>query len=182
MPKRTNSSGPRQMGCSDAAKMLIDQMKEHPEEFRGYGGKFTNMLDMAREALQGPHRNVRMSMRDAEAITTAAETHLYEVWLAEDVLTMIMRPKQEDEPNKVDATPVTAGLWQVAWPDPLYSGNVTVNTKSMGPSDDEYVRIARMEREKYALKLEKHRLEREKARQQVGEYAQRNTKPFGKFL
>jgi hypothetical protein len=45
----------------------------------------------------------------------------------------------------------------------------------MGPSYDEYVRIARMEQERY-------RLEMEKARQQEYEHAQRNTKPFGKFL
>jgi hypothetical protein len=73
--------------------MLIDQMKEHPEAFRGYGGKFANLLDAARDAIQGTLRNTWMSQRDATAILAAAETHLYEVWLAEDVLTAIMNPK-----------------------------------------------------------------------------------------
>lgn len=77
--------------------MLIDQMKEHPEEFRGYGAKFIGMLDMARDANQGLQRHVKMSQRDATAILAAAETHLYEVWLAEDVLTTIMRPKVKEE-------------------------------------------------------------------------------------
>jgi cytochrome c551/c552 len=175
MPERKISSGPRQMDCSDGAKMLIDQMKEHPEEFRGYAGKFTAILDKAREAIQGLHRNVWMSKRDAEAILAAAETHLYEVWLAEDVLTAIMLPKQEDEPNKVYATPVKAGLWQGAVPGSIYAGHNTANTKTVGPSYDEYVHIARMEQEKYRLELEK-------LRQQEYEHAQRNTKPFGKFL
>lgn len=159
MPKRTTSSGPRQMGCSDAAKMLIDQMKEHPEEFRGYGGKFTAMLDMAREALQGPHRNVRMSMRDAEAITAAAETHLYEVWLAEDVLTMIMRPKEavEEPKYKVGLTPARIA-----------------NTALHNLSASQYV-----EQAKYDLEREHRQIEDFKRREY--EHAMRNTKPFWEF-
>jgi hypothetical protein len=160
------------MGCSDAAKMLIDQMKEHPEEFRGYGGKFTAMLDIAREALQGPHRNVRMSMRDAEAITTAAETHLYEVWLAEDVLTMIMRPKQEDEPEKVYATPVKAGIGTLT--GATIANSIYTNTASN--STAQYVEQV------YRLEQEKYRLELERLRHQENEHALRNTKPFTGFI
>lgn len=84
------------MDCSDGAKMLIEQMKEHPEEFRGYGGKFANLLDAARDAMPGTLRNVWMSKRDAAAILAAADEHLYEVWLAEDVLTRMMAPKPND--------------------------------------------------------------------------------------
>jgi hypothetical protein len=176
------------MGCSDAAKMLIDQMKEHPEEFRGYAGKFTVMLDMAREALQGPHRNVRMSMRDAEAITAAAETHLYEVWLAEDVLTMMMTPKPEPEKDVKYATPVKAGLWQGAVPSAIYSGNGTANTitHSLGSSitantasnsTSQYVeQVYRMEQERREMR------EREDFERREREHAMRNTKPFGKFI
>jgi hypothetical protein len=177
------------MDCSDAAKMLIDQMKEHPEEFRGYAGKFTAMLDMAREALQGPHRNVRMSMRDAEAITAAAETHLYEVWLAEDVLTMIMRPKQEDEPEKVYATPVKAGLWQGAVPSAIYSnGNIASNTManigSSNTSTSQYIEQAyRMEMEKLKMEQERREMrEREDFKRREDDYAMRNTKPFKNYL
>jgi hypothetical protein len=166
------------MDCSDAAKMLIDQMKEHPEEFRGYAGKFTAMLQMAHEALQGPHRNVRMSMRDAEAITAAAETHLYEVWLAEDVLTMIMRPKQEDEPEKVYATPVKAGLWQG-------SGTANTVTHSLGSNITANIAsssTAQYVEQVYRMEQEKYRLELEKLRQQDNEHAMRNTKPFTGFI
>ena len=153
------------MDCSDGAKMLIDQMKEHPEEFRGYAGKFTNMLDMAREANQGLQRNVKMSARDAEAILAAAETHLYEVWLAEDVLTAIMLPKQEAEPNKVYATPVKAGLGQMT------GAHIANNT--WGSSYEDHMR--EMERAKYKMEMEK-------LRQLDNEYAMRNTKPFKPFL
>ena len=170
MPKRTNSSGPRQMGCSDAAKMLIDQMKEHPEEFRGYAGKFTAMLDMAREALQGPHRNVRMSMRDAEAIVTAAETHLYEVWLAEDVLTMMMRPKEEAEAPKYKVGLTPAHIANTA----LNAMYPTANTASNSTS--QYVeQVYRMEQEKYRLELEK-------LRHQDSEHAMRTAKQFKGFI
>ena len=174
MPKRTNSSGPRQMGCSDAAKMLIDQMKEHPEEFRGYGGKFTNMLDMAREAIQGLHRNVRMSQRDATAILAAAEEHLYEVWLAEDVLTMIMKPKEEAEEPKYKVGPTPARIANT-------SLNAMANISSSNTSTSQYIEHAyRMEMEKYKLELERRQMDDLKRRD--NEYATRNTKPFTGFI
>lgn len=95
MPRRKTSSGPQpQAQCSDGAKMLIDQMKEHPEEFKGFAGKFANMLDTATEVVRGNHRH--MSKRDAVAIMAAAEEHLYEVWLAEEVLTKMMEPKPKE--------------------------------------------------------------------------------------
>jgi hypothetical protein len=93
MPKRTTSIGPQQLDCSDGAKMLIEQMKEHPEDFRGYGAKFTSILDKARTATQGGV--TAMSKRDVIAIMDAAETHLYEVWLAEDVITQLMTPRAQ---------------------------------------------------------------------------------------
>jgi hypothetical protein len=49
-------------------------MKEHPEEFRGYGGKFTDTLGLVEAVQRGESR--RISMRDATAILAAAETHL----------------------------------------------------------------------------------------------------------
>lgn len=96
MPKRTTSNGRArlQQECSDGAKMLIDQMKEHPEEFKGFAGKFRDLLDTAAEVTRGNPR--LMSQRDAVAIMAAAEEHLYEVWLAEEVLTKMMEPKPKE--------------------------------------------------------------------------------------
>jgi hypothetical protein len=141
--------------------MLIDQMKAHPEEFRGFAGKFTSMLDMAREAMQGPHRNVKISQRDARAVMAAAETHLYEVWLAEDVLNSIMRPKEaEPEPK-----------YKVGRTVPHVTNTAISNT--LVPSYEEYMRRQRLEEERYKMEDFKRR---------ELEYAMRNTKPFKDFL
>ena len=174
MPKRTNSSGPRQMDCSDGAKMLIDQMKEHPEEFRGYAGKFTAMLDKAREAIQGLHRNVWMSKRDAEAILAAAETHLYEVWLAEDVLTAIMLPREEEQSMKATFAHRAVGKSVLGQ---MTGANITSNTianNTWGPSYEDHMR----EMERYKMEAAKQ----EDFKRRELEHALRNTKPFGKFL
>ena len=177
MPKRTNSSGPRQMGCSDAAKMLIDQMKEHPEEFRGYAGKFTSMLDMAREAAQGLSRHVKMSTRDAEAILVAAETHLYEVWLAEDVLTSIMQPKPE-----VEKSPYVTGTGRAVGKSVLsqMAGQAMSNSVFANNNIGANTATAQHIEQVYRMEQEKYRLEQRRA--QDYEYAQRNTKPFKDFL
>jgi hypothetical protein len=143
--------------------MLIDQMKEHPEEFRGYAGKFTNMLDSAHEALQGRHRNVKMSQRDAAAILAAAETHLYEVWLAEDVLTTIMQPKPEVEEPKYK---VGSGV--------LRQGAISNSTLSNNTAASRYDQA-------YQLELAKLKVELEKQRLQEQDYALRITKPLGGF-
>jgi hypothetical protein len=152
--------------------MLIAQMKEHPEEFRGYAGKFTAILDKAREAIDGLHRNVWMSKRDAEAILAAAETHLYEVWLAEDVLTAIMQPKEQvAEAERA----YTVGRGKVALPSAIYAGHNTANIAS-NTSTSQYIEQAyQMERAKYQMELEK-------LRQQDNEFAMRLTKPFKDFI
>lgn len=148
--------------------MLIDQMKEHPEEFRGYAGKFTNMLDSAHEALQGRHRNVKMSVRDAKALLAAAETHLYEVWLAEDVLTTIMQPKVSE-----------AQIYPKASTGVLRQGGIGIsnstlynNTAISNLSTEQYAEQA------YQIELAKYKMELEKQRVQDQDYARRNTKPF----
>jgi len=146
--------------------MLIDQMKEHPEEFRGYAGKFANLLDTASNALQGPLRNTWMSQRDATAILAAAETHLYEVWLAEDVLTRIMQPKKEPEEPKYKL-----GVWNGALPP----GSVITANSATNVINAQYDAM-------YQLEKEKHRMELEKLRQQDTEHALRSTKPLKNYL
>lgn len=179
MRKRKISNGPQQMGCSDGAKMLIDQMKEHPEEFRGYAGKFRGMVETAQEVVRGAMRS--MSKRDAHAIMAAAETHLFEVWLAEEVLTSIMKPKPEVEKD----TSMTATFGHRAVGKSVLSqmsgnaisnsvfanGNIASNTAS----NSQYAHV-------YEQSLANHRMELEKQRQEEQKYAMRNTKPFKEFL
>jgi hypothetical protein len=162
------------MGCSDAAKMLIDQMKEHPEEFRGYGGKFTAMLQMAHEALQGPHRNVRMSMRDAEAITAAAETHLYEVWLAEDVLTRITLPKESEEPMKATFAHRAVGKSVLGQMTGANIASNMISSNTWGPSYEDHMR----EMERYKMEMAKQ----EDFKRREYERALRSPKPFTGFI
>ena len=170
MPKRTTSSGPRQMDCSDGAKMLIDQMKEHPEEFRGFAGKFTTLLDTAREALQNTLRNIKMSTRDAAAILAAAEEHLYEVWLAEDVLTRMMQPKPEVE----GAYTSIRAKGNFALQGSAITAGTIANTAN-NTSTAQYVeQVYQMERAKYEAELAKQQ-------RRDYEYAMRNTKPFKNF-
>jgi len=166
--------------------MLIDQMKEHPEEFKGYAGKFTNLLDKARDSMQGEYR--QMSKRDATAIMAAAETHLYEVWLAEDVLTSIMQPKPEVETSWGTTTGRSAnrlGVWQGAAPSAIYSGNSAANSMAnIGSSNTATSQYGgqehQMELARYKMGMQK--LEMERQRKQEIEYAMRNTKPFKSFI
>lgn len=180
MRKRKISNGPQQMGCSDGAKMLIDQMKEHPEEFRGYAGKFASMLDMAQDVVRGAMRS--MSKRDAHAIMAAAETHLFEVWLAEEVLTSIMKPKPEVEKDtSMTATfghravgkSVLSQLSGNAISNSVFAnGNIASNTIN----SQQYIeQVHRAEMDRYKMELERQRQEEQK-------YAMRNTKPFKDFL
>lgn len=89
-----------ELNCSDGAKMLIERMQTHPQEFKyGANTKFGRILVTAREIMRGEPRD--MSKRDAEALIKAAETHLFEAWLAEDVITQLMPPERK----QVNVTP-----------------------------------------------------------------------------
>ena len=177
MRKRKISNGPQQMGCSDGAKMLIDQMKEHPEEFRGYAGKFTSILDKARTATQGGVTT--MSKRDVIAIMDAAETHLYEVWLAEDVLTSIMKPKPEVEKDtSMTATFGHRAVGKSAL-DQLQGATIS---KSIYSNDTIGAKPSQYMEQVYRKEMDRYKMELERQRQQENEYAMRITKPFENFL
>lgn len=159
--------------------MLIDQMKQHPEEFRGFAGKFTSILDMARETAQGLSRNVKMSQRDAVAIMAAAEEHLYEVWLAEEVLTNMMRPKPNEHEEmyvKSSSKPLHGTIGNSFVNHNLTTNtftNTVANTTAGSAFSDPTAQISRLVEEKINYALE------DRARR---ERALRNTKPFKDFL
>lgn len=96
-----------ELDCSDGAKMLIERMKEYPQEFKyGYNTKFGGLLQRAYERVEGGKQDI--SLRDAKALVAAAETHLYEPWLAEEVINNLMQPKPERK--QVQVTPRPPGL------------------------------------------------------------------------
>ena len=73
------------MDCSDAAKMLIERMQTHPEEF-AYGGK-----------MYGVYEGTRVSARDKAAITAAYEKYILEPRLMAEVLqALLAQPEEED--------------------------------------------------------------------------------------
>lgn len=157
MPKRTTSNGRArpQQECSDGAKMLIDQMKEHPEEFKGFAGKFRDLLDTAAEVTRGNPRH--MSQRDAVAIMAAAEEHLYEVWLAEEVLTKMMTPK----PKKSEYQRAYVGQGLTA---NRAQGTVLLNNQHLYSTE-----LDRLQMEKY-----KYDMEREESRRFNESLGQKN--------
>ena len=155
--------------------MLIDQMKEHPEEFRGYAGKFTNLLDMAREANQGLQRNVKMSQRDSAAILAAAETHLYEVWLAEDVLTTIMQPKEVEVAKKAYTGGRAIGKSVLGQ---MTNANLSNSVYPNGSIEASNLSTGQYAEQAYQMEMARHKMELEKQRLQDQDYAIRNTKPF----
>lgn len=148
--------------------MLIDQMKEHPEEFRGYAGKFTNMLNLAHEVVHSGSSR-RLSMRDATAIVAAAETHLYEVWLAEDVLTTIMQPKV-----------IEAQIYPKASTGVLRQGGSSISNATLYNTAISNTAASQYD-QAYQLELAKLKAELEKQRLQEQDYALRITKPLGGF-
>lgn len=151
MPRRKTSSGPQQMDCSDGAKMLIDQMKEHPEEFKGFAGKFTHMLDTAAEVTRGNIRH--MSKRDAAAIMAAAEEHLYEVWLAEEVLTKMMAPKPKE--SEYSRAYVGQGLTANRAQGTVLLNNQHLYSESIQNAQAQQVNMHRLQMEKYKYDMER---------------------------
>lgn len=158
MPKRTTSNGRArpQQECSDGAKMLIDQMKEHPEEFKGFAGKFRDLLDTAAEVTRGNPRH--MSQRDAVAIMAAAEEHLYEVWLAEDVLTKMMTPKPELEEDAQRAYAAGLGRGKSA-----LQGTVLLNNQHLYSGAIQNAQMQRANMSMDRLQMEKYKYDVEQA-------------------
>ena len=92
----------------------------------------------------------------------AAETHLHEVWLAEDVLTRIMQPKEEPVQYKVGLTP--AHIANTAL-NTAYNTNTATGTASIPTFAESFQR-------------EMERYKQEDFKRREYEHAMRNTKPF----
>jgi len=86
-----------EMDCSDAAKMLIERMQTHPEDFN-YGGKLYRALDAE-----------RLSVRDMKAYNDAHDRYIKEPALMVTVLqALLVQP--EDEKREVIERAYQAGL------------------------------------------------------------------------
>lgn len=83
----------QELNCSDAAKMLIERMKTHPEDFEPDGRFWGVMKHIIEESGVGGPMSI-MSKRDLEAVTAAAQ-QLHENKLMEYVLHKLL-VKDED--------------------------------------------------------------------------------------
>lgn len=82
--------------CSDGAKMLIERMKTHPQEFRGGNARWATVVNqMLAVRRGGMENNLMMSRRDANALWAAFEQHVMEPALNEHAVTELMTPKAE---------------------------------------------------------------------------------------
>jgi hypothetical protein len=81
----------QEMDCSDAARMLIERMQTHPEDF-GYGGKLYRLLDIE-----------QMSTRDMKAFKDAHDRYIKEPNLMARVLEALLAQPEKEEKNKVIA-------------------------------------------------------------------------------
>lgn len=89
------------LNCSDGAKMLIERMKTHPEEFRGGGARWAVAVNQMLQVRRGgTENNLMMSRRDMNALWDAFERHVMEPALAEYAVTEMMEPKAEKHPAK----------------------------------------------------------------------------------
>jgi len=73
------------MDCSDGAKMLIERMQTHPEDFN-YGGKLYRVLDVE-----------RLSVRDLKAYNDAHDKYIKEPTLMVSVLQALLAQPEEEE-------------------------------------------------------------------------------------
>ena len=89
--------------CSEGARMLIERMQSHPDDFK-YNGRFSRIADQIRG--NTPVGYADMSDRDRSALTAAYEKHIMEPALTEYVVDEIFngdkRRKEEQEQQQRD--------------------------------------------------------------------------------
>jgi hypothetical protein len=132
-----------EMDCSDAAKMLIERMQTHPEEF-AYGGKLYRVTEQA-----------QMSARDMKAYIDAHDLYIKEPALMATVLQALLAQPEEEDIGLVKFK--TQGRYAFGATDPklLYGYPV----KNEDPVNDSYVLAnqQRIIREMYENHIQAHR-------------------------
>ncbi len=85
-----------ELNCSDGAKMLIERMKTHPDEFRGGSARWAMVMNQMLQVRRGGvETNILMSRRDMNALFDAFETHVMETAMAAHVVEELMSPRAE---------------------------------------------------------------------------------------
>lgn len=86
----------QEMNCSDGAKMLIERMQSHPNEFWGSTAKWTTIMNQVFSRVRGlSETHMMLTERDAAALHEAFDKYIREAMLAEHVIRNIMAPPPE---------------------------------------------------------------------------------------
>ena len=103
----TQNDMSEELNCSEGARMLIERMQSHPDDFK-YNGRFSRIADQIRG--NTPVGYADMSDRDRSALTAAYEKHIMEPALTEYVVDEIFNgDKRREEEKKAYAQ--TSGLY-----------------------------------------------------------------------
>ena len=87
--------------CSEGARMLIERMQSHPDDFK-YNGRFSRIADQIRG--NTPVGYADMSDRDRSALTAAYEKHIMEPALTEYVVDEIFNGDKRREEERQNIT------------------------------------------------------------------------------
>ena len=86
-----------ELNCSEGARMLIERMQSHPQDFK-HGGRFRWVFEKTMGLT--PKGHYEISDRDDDALTAAMEKYILEPWLTETVVDEIFngdRLRQEQK-------------------------------------------------------------------------------------
>lgn len=86
-----------ELNCSEGARMLIERMQTHPQDFK-HGGRFRWVFEKTMGLT--PKGHYEISDRDDDALTAAMEKYILEPWLTETVVDEIFngdRLRQEQK-------------------------------------------------------------------------------------
>ncbi len=86
----------QELNCSEGARMLIERMQSHPQEFK-YNGRFSRIVDQILGKV--PAGFSELSDRDDDALTAAFEKYIMEPSLTEYVVDEIFNgeKRRQDE-------------------------------------------------------------------------------------
>jgi hypothetical protein len=89
-----------ELNCSEGARMLIERMQTHLDEFK-VGGRFYWITEKMRG--NAPRGHNELSDRDAVALTAAIDQYILEPWLTETVVDEIFNGDKRREEEKQNA-------------------------------------------------------------------------------
>jgi len=115
----------QELNCSDAAKMLIERMATHPDDFKP-GERFWRVMQIINGESDMGFEPV-MSKRDIDALTTAAQ-QLFEATFMEYVLHKLLVKEEAQESRLGRASPQKGKITNMTHPSQMaLQGSSLVN-------------------------------------------------------